>query len=214
MHYIIYKTTNKINGKIYVGCHRTDSLNDGYLGSGKILKRAIVKYGIANFKREILQTFDNSADMFDMEVQLVNEDFVNRDDTYNLMIGGYGGWTQINEKLTPEERSWHRKNFTKKHIFTEEERRAVKSEAGKQMVIAKKGLFHPNTKTGFGGMRHHEESKRKIGIANSISQKGNKNSQYGSCWIYSPDENINKKIKLAEVDQYISNGWIRGRKLK
>lgn len=42
--YIIYKTTNLINDKIYVGKHNT-SVNDGYLGSGKILKQSIKKYG-------------------------------------------------------------------------------------------------------------------------------------------------------------------------
>jgi len=63
--YIIYKTTNLINGKIYVGQHKTDIKEDGYLGSGKLLRLAILKYGINNFIREILATCDTrkSADM-------------------------------------------------------------------------------------------------------------------------------------------------------
>lgn len=43
--YTIYKTTNKIDGKIYIGKHETQDLKDGYLGSGTHLKRAIKKYG-------------------------------------------------------------------------------------------------------------------------------------------------------------------------
>ena len=51
-HPIIYKTTNLINGKIYVG---SDISNiPSYLGSGKILKCAIKKYGKDNFQKEIL----------------------------------------------------------------------------------------------------------------------------------------------------------------
>lgn len=57
---IIYKTTNLINGKIYVGQHKT-SANDGYLGSGKLITRSIKKYGKENFIRETLEycTFAN-----------------------------------------------------------------------------------------------------------------------------------------------------------
>jgi len=47
---IIYKTTNLINNKIYVGKHNT-SANDGYLGSGKLIKQAVKKYGKENIKR-------------------------------------------------------------------------------------------------------------------------------------------------------------------
>lgn len=43
--YFIYCTTNMVNGKIYVGKHKTTRLNDGYIGSGKLLKHAINKYG-------------------------------------------------------------------------------------------------------------------------------------------------------------------------
>lgn len=59
--------------------------------------------------------------------------------------------------------------------------------------------------------KHSEETKNKISKANSISQKGNKNSQYGTCWI--TKDSINKKIKKELLQSYIDDGWIKGRKM-
>ncbi len=63
MHYIVYQTTNLIDRKVYRGKHQTEILDDGYLGSGKHLQRAIAKHGIENFQREILYQFDNENEM-------------------------------------------------------------------------------------------------------------------------------------------------------
>ena len=92
MHFIVYKTTNKINGKTYIGVHKTDNLNDGYIGSGKILKRAITKYGKENFEREILFDFDNAESMFQKEKEVVSIGST----SYNLKEGGLGGFDHLN----------------------------------------------------------------------------------------------------------------------
>jgi len=91
MKYIIYKTTNIIDGKYYIGCHCTDDENDSYLGSGKHLTSAIKKYGRENFVKEVLYVFEHKQDMFNKEKEIVNEEFVNNPVTYNLKIGGSGG---------------------------------------------------------------------------------------------------------------------------
>jgi group I intron endonuclease len=91
MNYIIYKTTNIISNKYYIGCHQTVNLADGYLGSGKHLKRAIKKYGIENFTFEILHILPTKEEMFQLERELVNEDLVKDPLSYNLKIGGSGG---------------------------------------------------------------------------------------------------------------------------
>lgn len=96
MFYTIYKITNQIDGKFYIGSHKTRDLNDSYMGSGKYLKRAIEKYGIDNFKREILFVFSNQDEMYAKEAEIVNEDFLVTENTYNLKIGGFGGWDHIN----------------------------------------------------------------------------------------------------------------------
>ena len=86
--YIVYKTTNIVNNMIYIGVHKTDNLDDGYIGSGKFFKLAIKKYGKMSFKREILFTYNNIEDAYNKEKELVNEEFVKSNDTYNLVCGG------------------------------------------------------------------------------------------------------------------------------
>lgn len=97
-YHIIYKTTNLINGKIYVGMHSTDNLNDGYLGSGWILKQAIKKYGKENFKREVLLVLlvlSNRKEAREVEALLVDTEFIARGNIRNLLykgIRGRRGW--------------------------------------------------------------------------------------------------------------------------
>lgn len=90
-HYLIYKITNNVNGKIYIGKHKTENLDDGYMGSGLAIKRAIGKYGVENFTKEILFDVDDEELMDFVEEVIVDEAFVAREDTYNIALGGQGG---------------------------------------------------------------------------------------------------------------------------
>ena len=91
MKYTIYKTTNIINGKIYIGKHQTENINDSYYGSGEAIKSSIKKHGKENFKKEILFVFDTELEMNAKETELITEEFVARSDTYNMGVGGEGG---------------------------------------------------------------------------------------------------------------------------
>lgn len=103
MKYIVYKTTNIINNKIYVGVHKTEDpdIFDGYIGCGvyinqlstynnpkTIFQKAVKKYGCKNFKREIISVFNTDIEAYSLEGQIVNEEFLAREDVYNMVLGG------------------------------------------------------------------------------------------------------------------------------
>jgi len=92
LYYTVYKVTNKLDGKFYIGKHQTKDLNDGYMGSGIRICAAIKKYGVENFKKEILHLFETEAEMNEAESRLV----VLCENSYNLCPGGKGGWGYVN----------------------------------------------------------------------------------------------------------------------
>jgi group I intron endonuclease len=89
---IVYKTTNLLNGKIYVGSDKNN--NPEYLGSGKLLKQAILKHGKSNFVKEILCTCENLEDLKEKEsFWIVSLNSNKRDVGYNISPSYFGGDT-------------------------------------------------------------------------------------------------------------------------
>ena len=84
--YTVYITVNLLNQKFYVGVHRVTGQK--YLGSGSLLKMDIKKYGPKNFQKYVLYEYDNAYEAYEKEADIVNTDFVERCDTYNLKTGG------------------------------------------------------------------------------------------------------------------------------
>jgi hypothetical protein len=215
MKYTIYQITNSINGKIYIGKHQTDNIDDGYMGSGKNLKRAIKKYGIKNFVKKILYVFDSEEEMNYKEAELVTEEFCLREDTYNICVGGQGGFSYINnnpDKFLTEKRlnsllsNKERSERLKKKYRTDVE---FYKKQYKIIVDAGKKARKNNPLGTFYGKKHSNQTKITIGIKNSVAMIGSGNSQYGSMWITNGIEN--KKIK--KVDN-IPEGWYKGRIIK
>ena len=97
VYYLIYQITNKSNGMIYIGKHKTKNKDDGYMGSGIRITRAIEKYGVDNFEKTILFECSSEDEMNKLEAEIVNEDFIARDDVYNISLGGSGGWDYVNK---------------------------------------------------------------------------------------------------------------------
>lgn len=87
--HFVYKTTNKINGQFYIGKHSTFNIDDGYLGSGGVIKAAIMLYGHENFTFEILDYTDTDWEAFELEEKYVTEDVINNSKCLNQKTGGH-----------------------------------------------------------------------------------------------------------------------------
>ncbi|MCB0367963.1 MAG: GIY-YIG nuclease family protein [Bdellovibrionales bacterium] len=209
MKFIIYKITNKLDGKIYIGKHQTLDPNDDYMGSGKRLGYAKEKYGIEHFEKEVLFVYDNEAEMNAKEAELVTEEFCDREDTYNICLGGQGGWGyvnkyELNNPATQRQaaRRIRHKLASRDGIVSQRKRR----EKGQAAFIDSNGN---DARGSFLGMHHTEEWKQRQSAVMKIKQSGNKNSQFGTIWI----TNGEKNAKIRKDDE-IPEGWYRGRKIK
>ena len=202
-YYILYKATNLKNNKFYIGVHETFNLNDGYLGSGKRFKNSLYYHGKENFKREILDYFDNSKSMYNREREIVNEELLKNPKCLNLKIGGTGGFTEAQWKLGAKKMNeiiWNDINFI--------ERKKIEQSKRFKKLHKENKLTSGKDSYDWTGKHHSEETKKKIAIKSSANQKGIKNSQYGTCWI--TNEKENKKIYRGDE---IPKGFRLGRKI-
>ncbi len=211
-YHFFYKTINLINDKYYYGAHSTKNLEDGYLGSGKYLKRSINKYGEDNFKLEIIEFFDNREDLLQKEKNVVNEDMITDENCMNLRPGGFGGFSSEEQKENAR-----KSNLKQKWLKENDEIWYGKCCENKKKALLKQ--YEDGTRENrywydWNGKTHTDEAKRKIGEKNSISQKGNKNSQHNTCWILNKKEKKCVKIKNVDLDKHLKLGWEKGRKMK
>lgn len=214
-YYTVYKVTNKVNGKIYIGCHKTTNLDDGYMGSGKYLKRAIEKHGLEQFDKEILFVYDNPEEMFSKEAELVTEDFIAEENTYNLKVGGMGGFDYLNSSGR-NVYGTNGKNWAKYGNPKSLERQKFLRENNPEWVERFKNsvssgvlnYYKAGGINGFKGKTHNDNTKKIIGENSSKHQSGKNNSQYGTMWIHNEELQRNRKIKKTDP---IPIGWKHGK---
>lgn len=181
------------------------------MGSGRYLKAAIKKYGIENFKREILEFHNSKDELYSREKELVNRELIKDPMCMNIMEGGRGGFISDEQQKSRSRAAAaglrdKRNSDPAYDILWRTTHKAAR----------KRGKDHP----WFGKQcyswldkEHSESTKRKIGEMSSLAQKGELNSQYGTCWIYNLHLKENKKIKSEQLEEYLKLGWIKGRKL-
>ena len=157
--YYIYRITNKVNGKTYIGQHKYNKLNDKYMGSGKRLWEAYRKYGFENFEKQIL-VFNISkreyADLLEKTFIASEREKVGIKNCYNISNGGNGGYTGLVSEETRQKLS---KALKGKHRSEETKRKISESKKGQPGTWKDKHL--------------PEETRKKI----SEAQKGKKLSE-------------------------------------
>jgi hypothetical protein len=169
--YNVYKTTNLVNGKFYWGVHDSTDENDGYLGSGTVLRKAIKKYSEDSFKRKTMVIYETAGAAYFDERLIVNQEMVDDEMCYNNRIGGKGGWEHIDNKGNKNPMFGRigedSPNYgSKRSEETKKKMRKPKSEKTKlKMSIAKTG------KTGkTKGKRRFDQSIRMRGQNNPMSK--------------------------------------------
>lgn len=232
MFYYIYEIKNNINNKIYVGIHKTKNLNDNYMGSGKLIKNAIKKYGIKNFCKKILMFCKNYEELLKFEKLIVNESFINNKNTYNLKNGGIGGFEYINnnENINKFKGKKHTKETKQKignkikTLFNQKEYKLLFSNKmignNRNPKIKEKGKNHP----AFGKSKsklHKEKISNRIKKLHEnnfynkknclLFRKGSEHPAYGSVWICNKKTKENKKVKKEILEEFLNSGWERGR---
>jgi hypothetical protein len=212
-HYI-YKITCNVTNRFYIGMHSTDNLNDGYFGSGKRLWFSINYHGKDNHTKEILEFLETRELLKEREKELVTKELISEDLCMNLVVGGEGGGFVNKEHLQKFQLAGSKAGVNsrleklKNDLDFKEKMFKISSEAQKKKYVM--GVL-----TGFnGGVRfeskHSEETKQLMSEQRKGTGVGKTNSQYGTCWI--TKDNNNKKIKKEDLEIYLNEGWLKGRK--
>lgn len=207
--------------------HSTNNLDDGYVGSGKRLWRSINKHGKENHKTEILEYLSDRKSLRKREEEIVNKELLNEVLCMNLTTGGRGSWEYANDgskthinrckkgrkscnKILEERWGENYQNVLMRKLWEGSRKRTPES----RRQSASKALNTIIERYGHGfnlGVLHSDETKRKIGKANSIHQRGKGNSQYNTCWVSNLNTRECIKIKKEEMVSYIDTGWIATR---
>jgi hypothetical protein len=162
--------------------------------------------------------FDNAEDMFEMESELVNEEFVARDDTYNLKVGGFGGFDYINSdwySIHEESRDRMMKGALNASAALKElhQNEEWKQSFNKSVSIGLQRYFSTVDLSGenapFYGKTHSDQTKALLSEKAKL-RVGEKNSSFGTMWITNLETHESKKIKK---DDQIPSGWRKGRKI-
>ena len=240
MYGYIYKTTNLLNGKIYIGQHKSDLFDTDYYGSGKYFRRALKKYGKDNFSVEILEWCDSKELADEREVYYIQKsNSRNPSIGYNIAYGGEGG--DLVTCLPEDERKrfsdmvseFNRLGITGNkcnHLSEEHKRKISESNTGKKMSahaveahrLKVKGL--PAWNKGLTaddprvakyvrkkGEFHHTDDTRKRISEHTKGVKKPKVSEKMRGRKWMHNNNHTVMVFEHEIEQYKAQGYLEGR---
>lgn len=162
----IYKTTNLVNNKIYIGQHLSYEFDPCYIGSGVVIQKAIKKYGRNNFKCEVIEYYDESL-LDEKEIfWIAYYNSTNPDIGYNISFGGKLG-TNPYEKSIKLRRT---KKSRKPRKMTEEHKEKIRqahigkrhSQATKQKISETRKATMGNKKERSNYMRNLKLNKKEV----------------------------------------------------
>lgn len=205
----LYQITNLINNKIYIGVHSTTRTDDRYMGSGIAIIAAITKYGLENFKKDILEFFNTTDAAYSKEAEIVNEEFLRRPGVYNLRLGGKGGWHHVNSVSIEDRINFIalRKKISLGEIKTGGS--SFWSPEGRAKITEHAKVNAPIAC--LAALSDAARAKRKKTFVDIRHQQGANNSQFGKKWISHPES---KEVKRIGPGQSVPEGWVAGRKGK
>jgi len=204
-HYI-YKIT-RFDGKYYIGMHSTDDLEDGYFGSGQLLWKSIKKHGKEMHSKEILEFLPSRKELRDREKSLVNEDLLADPYCMNLMTGGQGGYAEKNKTNDFHKLGQQAMMRVKDHSASSKKTWELHYDKMRS-ILAPHAIAAQPLATEAARQKAVIE-KRKATYAKRGHMQGEKNSQFGTCWVTNGVKPI--KIKKEHLDEYLANGYRRGR---
>jgi hypothetical protein len=201
-HYIYKITRNDGSDKYYIGMHSTDDLEDGYFGSGKIITASIKKHGKEKHNKEILEFLPTREALKLREKKLVTEELIADKLCMNLKLGGEGGG-KFKDKA-------HQQKCSNAALASLKKRLIIDPTYGKVKAAHLKSFVGWKNTPRFAGKSHSQETKDKMSRSMIGKQTGEKNSQYGTCWVNDGLKSI--RIKRTELQNYTQNGFVIGRK--
>jgi len=192
--------------------HSTNDLDDGYLGSGTRLRYSINKHGKENFIREILEFCKTREELKNREVEIVNLNEIAKINCINLKVGGYGGFSSEEHMFKCVKAGRKKTDEVLKEKFGGDENWLSRFNSHVNKIAWENKEYRQNKlkNLDWTGKNHTDESKRLISEKRKGTGTGETNSQYGTCWI--TKNGANKKIKKENLETYLNEGWVKGRK--
>ncbi len=184
----VYLTENLINGKCYIGQHKSEKFDESYIGSGTTLVKAINKYGKENFVSTIIEWCNSREELDSKEIYwIAKTDASNDPNFYNITRGG-GGHTSA---------PW---NKGKHGVQERTPAMSATLEYGRHLPASEKlkdKLRHRQEL-----VEYTQEYRQKLSEANSKWFK-----EHPSCYLYSP-EGKRTRIEISQKHEYLAKGYL------